>query len=354
MRYAQGGGLTDAGRAARERVRLQAVERFEGGQRNREIAAGLRVSERSVERWRRQWRERGEAGVLSKGSPGRPRLSEAQITRLERELERGPLVHGWADQRWTLARIKTLIGRLFHVSYTVEGTWQLLKRHGWSWQQPARRAIERDDAAVEGLEEGDLAAGKSTAAACNGWIVFEDEAGQSMTPPRARSWGRRGSTPVVRVRGRGSGRVSMAGLTCYKLGRRSRSFYSVREYRGRKGEPKGIGWRDLRDLLVRAHIQLGGPIVLVWDNLRMYLVEPMRQFIADHAAWLTVFQLPRYSPDLNPQEGIWSLVKRGIGNLAAADLGQITRAVKRRLKQIQYRPDLVDSCLAGTGLIMDG
>ncbi|MFF2009454.1 transposase [Streptomyces sp. NPDC058195] len=201
------------------------------------------------------------------------------------------------------------------------------------------------------LEEGDLAAGKSTAAACDGWIVFEDEAGQSMTLPRARSWGRKGSTPVVRVRGRGSGRASMAGLTCYKLGKRSRIFYSVREYRGRKDEPKGIGWRDLRDLLIRAHIQLGGPIVLVCDNLRMHLVEPMRQFITDHADWLTVFQLPSYSPNLNPQEGIWSLVKHDIGNLAAADLGQITRAVKRRLKQIQYRPDLVDGCLAGTGLI---
>ncbi|MFJ3214956.1 hypothetical protein ACIPLC_03415 [Kitasatospora sp. NPDC086801] len=57
---------------------------------------------------------------------------------------------------------------------------------------------------------------------------------------------------------------------------------------------------------------------------------------------------------MNPQEGVWSLVKRDIGNLAAANLGQITRAVKRRLKQIQYRPDLVDGCLAGTGLIMDG
>lgn len=87
----------------RERVRLQAVERFEGGQKNREIAVALRVRERSVERWRRQWRERGEAGVLSKGSPGRPRLSEKQIAWLERELERGPLVHGWTDQRWTLA-----------------------------------------------------------------------------------------------------------------------------------------------------------------------------------------------------------------------------------------------------------
>ncbi|MFF0293721.1 transposase [Kitasatospora sp. NPDC004614] len=86
----------------------------------------------------------------------------------------------------------------------------------------------------------------------------------------------------------------------------------------------------------------------------MHLAEPMRQFIADHAEWLTVFQLPRYSPDLNPQEGIRSLVKRDIGNLAAADLGQITRAVKRRLKQIQYRSELVDGCLVGTGLITDG
>ncbi|MFF4339590.1 winged helix-turn-helix domain-containing protein [Kitasatospora sp. NPDC001540] len=34
-------------------------------------------------------------------------------------------------------------------SYTVEGTWRLLERHGWSWQQPTRRAIERDDAAAE-------------------------------------------------------------------------------------------------------------------------------------------------------------------------------------------------------------
>ncbi|MFD9411707.1 winged helix-turn-helix domain-containing protein [Streptomyces sp. NPDC059989] len=50
------------------------------------------------------------------------------------------MVHGWADQWWTLARIKTLIGHLLHVSYTVEGTWLLLKRHGWSWQQPGGRS----------------------------------------------------------------------------------------------------------------------------------------------------------------------------------------------------------------------
>ncbi|WP_405827659.1 transposase [Streptomyces sp. NBC_01176] len=175
-----------------------------------------------------------------------------------------------------------------------------------------------------------------------------------MTPPRARTWGRIGQTLVVRVRvrGRGSGRMSKAGMSCSKPGEQSRLIYAIREYRGRKDEPKGFGWRDFRDLIVRARIQLGGPIVLVWDNVRLHLTAGMREFIDANAEWLTVFQLPTYAPDLNPQEGVWSLVKRDIGNLAAADLGQITRAVKRRLKRIQYRPELVDGCLTGTGITL--
>ncbi|MFF7888392.1 transposase [Streptomyces sp. NPDC020794] len=88
-------------------------------------------------------------------------------------------------------------------------------------------------------------------------------------------------------------------------------------------------------------------------NLRLHLTAGMREFIEANAEWLTVFHLPAYAPDLNPQEGIWSLVKREIGNLAAADLGQITRSVKRRLKRIQYRPELVDGCLAATGLMLE-
>ncbi|MFD9271133.1 hypothetical protein ACFWB1_37500 [Streptomyces goshikiensis] len=84
------------------------------------------------------------------------------------------------------------------------------------------------------MEEGDLAAGKSTAAERGAWIVFEDEAGQSMTPPHARTWGRIGQTPAVR--GRGSGRVSMAGMACYKPGQPSRLIYAIREYRGLRPE----------------------------------------------------------------------------------------------------------------------
>ncbi|MFD8307864.1 winged helix-turn-helix domain-containing protein [Streptomyces sp. NPDC059690] len=59
--------------------------------------------------------------------------------------------------------MKTLIGRLFHISYTVEGTCQPLKRHGWSWQHPARRAIERDDEA-ERQDMGPSSKGRQEAA----------------------------------------------------------------------------------------------------------------------------------------------------------------------------------------------
>lgn len=94
--------------------------------------------------------------------------------------------------------------------------------------------------------------------------------------------------------------------------------------------------------------------MLVWDNVRLHLTASMKEFIDANAEWLTVFQLPAYAPGLNLTEGIWALVKRDLGNLAAADLGEITSAVKRRLKGIQYRPDLVDGCIAATGLCLGG
>ena len=68
---------------------------------------------------------------------------------------------------------------------------------------------------------------------------------------------------------------------------------------------------------------------------------------------LRIYRLPAYAPDLNPAEGIWSLLKRAMVNFAAADLDGLVRIVKRKLKKIQYRPHLIDGCLAGTGLTLE-
>ncbi|MFJ4192387.1 transposase [Kitasatospora sp. NPDC089509] len=162
-----------------------------------------------------------------------------------------------------------------------------------------------------------------------------------------------GRTPVVHVRGRGSGWVSVAGTACYKKGERSRLIHKFRFHRGRKGEPKAFSRQDYRDLIVRARTQLGGPIVLVRDNLSAHLMPQMKEFIAASADWLTVFQLTLCAADLNPREGIWALMKRGIGNLAVVNVDHLAKAVKRHLKKIQYRPHLIESCLTSAGLNMD-
>src|SRR5258708_1571891 len=153
MRYAQRGGYPPAEQQRREGLRLEAAGRFARGDRVSEIAHDLRVTPGSVRRWHRAWQDGGAEALRSSGPVSRERLSPQQWARLELELRKGPLAHGCAaGQRWTLGRIKTLIGRLFHVGYTVEGTWKLMRRHGWSCQVPARQAMERDDEAVAGGE----------------------------------------------------------------------------------------------------------------------------------------------------------------------------------------------------------
>lgn len=197
-----------------------------------------------------------------------------------------------------------------------------------------------------------MAGGKTVAAQRQAWLVFEDEAGQTLRPPKARTWGRRGHTPVIPVSGKGSGRISIAGLTCYRPGERSRLIYRTIVHRGRKGERRSFSERDYINLLDAAHQQLDGPMVLVWENLNTHISAAMRQMI-DARDWLHVIRLPAYAPDLNPTEGIWSHLKRSIGNLAVHGVDHLQAIIKNRLKSIQYRDDLIDGFLAHTGLTLE-
>jgi transposase len=115
---------------------MEAAERFRHSEGHTVIAHDLRVSVRSVQRGRRAWSRGGVRALTSKGPASLPLLSDELFAVLERELLKGPVAHGWPDQTWALSRIKTLIGRRFHWSYTVQGVAALLRRHGWSCQVP--------------------------------------------------------------------------------------------------------------------------------------------------------------------------------------------------------------------------
>ena len=195
---------------------------------------------------------------------------------------------------------------------------------------------------------GDLACHKRAAADLGAWLVFEDESGQGLRPPKGRTWGRRGHTPVVTVTGGSNTRVSLAALIATRPGCRPRLIY--RTHRGRRDDQrKGFTETDYARLLDAAHQQLGGPLVVVWDGLNTHTSRAMRELVAARS-WLRVYRLPPYASELNPVEPVWSNLKRSLANLVKHDIDQLTALIKTRLRRMQYRPGLLDGFPAKTGL----
>lgn len=108
-------------------------------------------------------------------------------------------VHGWAeDQRRTLERAAGLIARLFHVRYALRSRSYLLHRIGFTPQAPAHLAAERDEAAIAPWRDLTWVKLRGQRRRPGRTRCFEDEAGQTLRPAKARTWGRRGRTPPWR------------------------------------------------------------------------------------------------------------------------------------------------------------
>ena len=345
MRYPDGGGLDAAERARRERVRLAAAEMIEAGAGDQEIAKRFRVSRMSVNRWRRALAAGGREALASKGAGGaKCKLTEAQVAELEEVLDAGPAASGYADQCWTLARVadQVLAAVRGGVHAGGDGCAAAPDRLvGTGAGPPGGGAGRGEDRQVAG---GHLAGHKRTAADLGAWLFWEDESGQGLRPPKGRTWGRRGQTPVVKVTGGHDTRVSLAALIAVRPGCRPRLIYRTRRAR-RSDKRKGFTEADYARFLDAAHQQLGGPVVLVWDGLNTHTSRAMRELIAARD-WLTVFQLPAYAPELNPVEPVWSNLKRSLANLVKQDINQLTVLVKTRLRRMQYRPGLLEGFLA--------
>ncbi|MFD0078530.1 winged helix-turn-helix domain-containing protein [Streptomyces sp. NPDC127166] len=181
--------MTPAGRQRRETVRMQAAELFEQEVKPSEVSRRLRVSVKSAYQWHQLWRDGGAAALASRGPSGsRCRLSPHCLEKLTRFLDEGPAAHGWMeDQVWTASRVAALIGRKFHVSYSVSGATRLMHRLGFSPQAPARRVAERDEQAVSTWREATWAEVKGRGRPA--------EATSASRTKRASPAGRRGDGP---------------------------------------------------------------------------------------------------------------------------------------------------------------
>jgi DDE superfamily endonuclease len=153
---------------------------------------------------------------------------------------------------------------------------------------------------------------------------------------------------VVTVTGGHGTRVSLAALIAVQPGCGPRLIY--RTHRARRGDKrKGFTEAGYARFPDAAHQQLDGPVVLAWDGLNTRASRVMRELTAART-WLTVFQLPAYAPELNPVEPVWPNLKRSLANLARHNISQLTALVKTRLRQMQYRPGLLEGFLAKPGL----
>jgi hypothetical protein len=141
----------------------------------------------------------------------------------------------------------------------------------------------------------------------------------------------------------------VASLACYRAGHRPRLLYRILQHTGRKGAPKSFTEDHFAALLDAAHQQLGGPILLVWDQLPQHKSAKMRRLPAARR-WLRVYPLPALAPELNPTETVWSSLKRAMANLAPGTIADLARITRNRVKSMQYQPDLITGFFASTGL----
>jgi transposase len=133
----------------KEARRFRAWHLAQQGWSPRHITEAMGVSTGAVSQWLTRAREGGAEALRHRLPPGaRRRLAAAQLARLPDLLHRGAEAYGFRGQVWTCGRIAAVIRLEFGITYHPSHVGRLLKAMRWSLQKPARRARQRDEAAI--------------------------------------------------------------------------------------------------------------------------------------------------------------------------------------------------------------
>ena len=118
-------------------------------------------------------------------------------------------------------------------------------------------------------------------------------------------------------------------------------FYTMRRPRSLKG-PDSV-W-----FLEHLHRQTGADLLVIWDRASIHRSAALHRFLAQGGArFVQLEALPAYAPELNPQEGMWHLLKDvELGNVCCWDLNHLSYELDLAVRRLRRRPELILSCFA--------
>jgi transposase len=189
-----------------------------------------------------------------------------------------------------------------------------------------------------------LAASKKNARRLKATIGFLDESGLLMAPLLRRTWALRGQTPILRQRTRSRDKVSAVGVVTISPQRRRLGLYVALYPNTNVNAPLLVSY--LRAL--RHHVH--GPLILVWDRLKVHRARVTRAFL-ERCPQIHPVPLPPYAPELNAVEYVWGYLKgHPLANHAPSDAFALARTAIRHARVVAGQQRLLRGFVRATGL----
>lgn len=284
-----------------EEFRLLALRRVREGEKPSAVIKSLGMNRTSIYRWLKaaSGRGKGERALASRPATGRPcKLTPKQQAQVFRWINgKDPRQYGLDFGLWTRQIAATLIDQKFGVSLGVTAVGRLLARLGLSPQKPLQRAYQRDPQAIERWQRETYPGIAASAQQSGAEIYFWDESGFRADTVHGKTWGVKGKTPVIERPGQRQS-ISAASAVNAKGG------FWFATYQG------ALTAELFVRLLKRMMRGRKRAVHLIVDGLAAHKTLAVRQYIASTKGRLTMHVLPGYAPDLNPDELVWSYVKR--------------------------------------------
>ncbi len=244
---------------------------------------------------------------------------------------RDPRQYGLDFGLWTRSLVANLIERKFHVRLGVTAVGELLAKLGLTPQKPLQRAYQRDPEAIEKWKRERFPAIAEQARASGGEVYFWDESGFRADAVHGKTWSKKGQTPVVQRPGQ---RQSISAASAVN----SRGAFWYCTYQG------GLNAELFVTLLRRMMRHRTKPVHLVVDGLPAHKTALVKAYVETTNGMLTLHVLPGYAPELNPDELVWSHMKRtGVARTPLRRGESLREKIEDQLGSIKRMPGLVRS-----------